>query len=165
MSNPTGHETTATGLAGLEALPRPWNHADFREAAEAVLNHFPRPRNALLPLMEVAASQAFLTPETLAPLAHLCETAPAEAETVARLYGLLSEPGTAHRVTVCVHIHCRHDGSERLLGALRNVLAGRPVRVDTRRCLGYCGEGPCVKVDGEVLTGADVTEVVKRVEE
>lgn len=165
MTTPTETGAPTTGLAGLDALPAPWNRADFREAAEAVLNHFPRPRNALLPLMEVAATQAFLTPETLAPLARLCETEPAEAETVARLYGLLSEPGTAHRVTVCIHIHCRHDGSERLLGALRNVLAGRPVQVDTRRCFGYCGEGPCVKVDGEVLTGADVAEVVKRVAE
>ena len=43
---------------------------------------------------------------------------------------------------VCVNISCLVDGSQELVDALRERLAGTDVEVKTEVCLGACGLGP-----------------------
>eukprot|EP00904_Undaria_pinnatifida_P010074 jgi/Undpi1/6197/HiC_scaffold_20.g08681.m1 len=62
--------------------------------------------------------------------------------------------GTVHRrsplmanLGVCTEQDCLQQGAPRTLAKLKKVAKGTGIKVDSCRCLGMCGLGPCVSID------------------
>lgn len=114
--------------------------------------------------MEAAAAHAPVRERDVAALAAYCGAPADNALAVAHVYRLLSPEAGAQQVVVCRHIHCTRDGSGELMAALQRICAGRPVSLSATRCFGHCGEGPCVKVNDALLTGATPRDALARLE-
>lgn len=54
----------------------------------------------------------------------------------------MNRPNEIRACIVCVNVTCLADGSEDLVEALKQRLAGDSVEVKTEICLGACGLGP-----------------------
>jgi NADH:ubiquinone oxidoreductase subunit E len=135
-------------------LPEPLRTREFLAEAEAIFGRYPRRINALLPILQLAASVIPLAPTHVAALARHCWATPEQGLLVARAYRLLAQAAGVPRVTVCVNLHCAQAGGEALRDACRTMLRGQPVIVDDLICFGHCTEGPCAEVNGTLITEA-----------
>lgn len=135
-------------------LPAPLDSPEFLSQAGAVFARYPRRINALLSILQFAAAQTPLTPLHVAALARLCWATPEQGLLVARVYRLLAENEAAPRITVCMNVHCVQAGSGALQDSCRAILRGQPVIIDELFCFGHCTEGPCVEVNGRLITEA-----------
>lgn len=136
------------------ALPEPLRTREFQAEAEAIFGRYPRRINALLSILQLAASIIPLAPTHIAALARLCWATPEQGLMVARAYHLLARDETAPRVTVCVNLSCMQAGSDQLRDTCRMLLHGQPVIVDELVCFGHCDEGPCAEVNGKIIVQA-----------
>ena len=138
----------------------------FAEAAAAIFARYPRRRNAVLSVLQLAAARGELTQARLPSLAALCEASLADTEGVARAYGLMPPPAQESggvSLRLCSHVHCTQaGGGEALWAGLRRRLPGSVLlRVEFRRCFGHCSEGPCVEVEGRLLTEVEPAAVLR----
>jgi len=68
-------------------------------------------------------------------------------------------------VKICLSEKCRARGSKGVLSALEN-REGLPATIEkTDQCMGYCGMGPNVAVNGNILHHMRPDEAKRRVEE
>jgi NADH:ubiquinone oxidoreductase subunit E len=141
-------------------LPEPLRTREFLAEAEAIFGRYPRRINALLSILQLAASIIPLAPTHIAALARLCWATPEQGLLVARAYHLLAREEGVPRVTVCVNLSCAQAGSEQLRDTCRMMLHGQPVIVDELTCFGHCDEGPCVEVNGKIIVEATPARVM-----
>ncbi len=130
---------------------------DTMDRARQLVELYPHPRSALVPLCHLAQEQdGWLTPEAIAEIAELVGVSPAEVHGTASFYDMLhTEPVGRYVVAVCTNIACMLRGAYELLEHVEQRL-GTGVggtspdglfTVEDAECLADCGRAPCVAVN------------------
>ena len=132
-------------------------NADIRQRAVELVDLYPQPRSALIPLCHLAQEQdGWLRPEAIEEIAELCGVTAAEVRGTATFYDMLyTEPVGTYVVAVCTNIACMLDGALELLEHAEGALGVRaggttPDGVFTlheAECLADCDQTPCVQVN------------------
>ncbi len=149
--------------------------ASFREECERVLNRYPRPEGALLPVLQLAQRQWGYVPEPMVRyVAHLLSLPPARVSGVVSFFpGLRTQPEGVHRIAVCRSLPCCLTGAGEVIDYLRDRLGidagettadGRFTLAEVE-CLGTCGTAPVMMVDGELhqsLTQEKIDQLLER---
>jgi NADH:ubiquinone oxidoreductase subunit E len=68
-------------------------------------------------------------------------------------------------VKICCSGKCKGRGSERVFAALEREYPGDATISKTDLCMGYCGMGPNVAINGNILHHMHQDDVTRRVEE
>jgi NADH-quinone oxidoreductase subunit E len=114
--------------------------------------------SALLPALRLAQEQyGWLSPEAFREVADALDLTPAYCHSVASFYDQFQlEPVGEHMVEVCTNVSCALYGAQAVLEAFQDELGCRAgetspdgaVTLRTIECLGGCGWGTIVAVDG-----------------
>ena len=146
-------------------------NADIRQRAVELVDLYPQPRSALIPLCHLAQEQdGWLRPEAIEEIAELCGVTAAEVRGTATFYDMLyTEPVGTYVVAVCTNIACMLDGALELLEHAEDALGVRaggttPDGVFTlheAECLADCDQTPCVQVNHRYV-GAQTPESFDR---
>ncbi|HEY4929826.1 MAG TPA: NAD(P)H-dependent oxidoreductase subunit E [Acidimicrobiales bacterium] len=131
--------------------------ADILTRARQVIDLYPEPRSALIPLCHLAQEQdGWLTPAAMVDIAGLVGVTPGEVLGTASFYDMLhTEPVGRHVVAVCTNIACLLSGAAELLEHAEDSLgvgAGGTTRdgaitLEEAECLADCDRAPCVQVN------------------
>ncbi len=145
--------------------------ADQVEHARRLIELYPEPRSALIPLCHLAQEQdGRLTPEAMEDIGDLVGVTPAEVLGTASFYDMLhTEPVGKHLVAVCTNIACLLGGAAELLAhaeASLGVNTGGTTRdgtitLEEAECLADCDRTPCVQVNHRFV-GAQTPESFDR---
>ena len=146
-------------------------NADIRQRAVELVDLYPQPRSALIPLCHLAQEQdGWLRPEAIEEIAELCGVTAAEVRGTATFYDMLhTEPVGTYVVSLCTNIACMLDGALELLEHAEEALGVRaggttPDGVFTlheAECLADCDQTPCVQVNHRYV-GAQTPESFDR---
>ncbi|HEV3280259.1 MAG TPA: NAD(P)H-dependent oxidoreductase subunit E [Acidimicrobiales bacterium] len=131
--------------------------------ARQLIDLYPEPRSALVPLCHLAQEQdGWLTPEAMEDVATLVGVTPAEVFGTASFYDMLhTEPVGRHLVAVCTNIACLLGGAAELLAhaeASLGVNTGGTtpdgaITLEEAECLADCDRTPCVQVNHRFVGG------------
>ena len=131
--------------------------AEVRTRAEELLQLYPHPRSALIPICHLAQEQdGWLRPEAIAEIAELVGLAPAEVLGTASFYDMLhTEPVGRYLVAVCTNIACLLRGAYELLEHAEEHLdirtggttADGMFTLEEAECLADCGRAPVCQVN------------------
>lgn len=159
-----------TGDADAKALPE-GVVAELR----ALPSRYPQQRGALLPILHrIQEWRGHLEPRDLRLAGELTGVSAAEVFSVVTFYTMFRQrPVGRFPLGVCRNISCWVNGSEAIVGAIRDELAIGPgeTTADGRfsleevECLGSCGTGPCLEIEGryfENLTPEKVRRLIDR---
>jgi NADH-quinone oxidoreductase subunit E len=137
--------------------------AEISERAQALVELYPEPRSALIPLCHLAQEQdGWLTPEAMRDIAGLVGVTPTEVYGTATFYDMLhTEPVGSHVVAVCTNIACLLNGAAELLEHAESTLgvnaggttADGVVTLEEAECLADCDRTPCVQVNHRFVGG------------
>jgi len=137
--------------------------ADISVRAKALVELYPVPRSALIPLCHLAQEQdGWLRPEAMTEIAELVGVTPAEVRGTATFYDMLHvEPVGRYVVSVCTNIACLLDGAEELLAYAEEHLgvgtggttADGLFTLEEAECLADCDRTPCVQVNHRYVGG------------
>ena len=129
--------------------------------------------SALIPALRLAQEQyGWLSPDALREVADALDLTPAYCHSVASFYDQFQlEPVGEHMVEVCTNVSCALYGAQSVLEAFQNELgchagettADGAVTLRTIECLGGCGWGTIVAVDGRYrhrVTAEQVPSIV-----
>ncbi|HAM02553.1 MAG TPA: NAD(P)H-dependent oxidoreductase subunit E [Acidimicrobiaceae bacterium] len=129
----------------------------MRARAAELLELYPHPRSALIPICHLAQEQdGWLRPEAIAEIAELVGLAPAEVLGTASFYDMLhTEPVGRYLVSVCTNIACLLRGAYELLEHAEehlDVRAGGTTAdgvftLEEAECLADCGRAPVCQVN------------------
>ena len=134
-----------------------------RERAQAIIDRYPVPRSALLPMLHLVQSvEGFISKEGIAFCGGLLGLSDADTAAVATFYTMYKrEPCGEHLVSVCTNTLCAALGGDEIYGALSAALgvgheqtAGEPgtpgsITLEHAECLAACDLGPVLQVDYE----------------
>jgi NADH-quinone oxidoreductase subunit E len=147
-----------------------------KEDFDKIAARYPDSRSAVLPLLHlVQRKRGYVAPEDCETIAEFLRLQPAEVQSVASFYTMLSrEPVGQHTIWVCTNISCMLNGAESVLEHIAHKLGIRPGETtpDKRftlrvaECLGSCGTGPMMQIDEtyyENLTPEKVDEILGEV--
>ncbi len=168
--------TEQTGTTPV-AVPRPVGRLgsvqpshlspDRLARARELIDLYPEPRSALIPLCHLAQEQdGWLTPEAMVDIAALVGVTPTEVFGTASFYDMLhTEPVGTHVVAVCTNIACLLGGAAELLEhaeASLGINAGGTtadgvITLEEAECLADCDRPPCVQVNHRFV-GAQTPE-------
>jgi NADH-quinone oxidoreductase subunit E len=144
------------------------------EAIQAERAKYPEgSRSATLHALRLAQEEhGWLSPDALREVAEALDVTPAYCKAVASFYDMyhLAPVGT-HLVEVCTNLSCALAGAQRVVDAFESELGVAPgettpdgeVTFRTVECLGGCGWGTVVSVDGgyrEPVKPEDVPAIV-----
>lgn len=131
--------------------------ADNTALAAEIIDRYPRPRSAMIPLLHLAQEQdGHLTDEAMEHVAELIGVTPAEVLGTASFYEMFKrEPVGEYVVNVCTNISCMLVGGEELLHALERKLGIKAGSTTTDgkftledvECIAACTEAPCLQVN------------------
>jgi len=135
--------------------------------AREVIDLYPHPRSALIPLCHLAQEQdGWLRPEAIEEIAQLCGVTAAEVQGTASFYDMLhTEPVGTYVVSVCTNIACMLGGALELLEHAESTLGVRHggttpdgvFTLEESECLADCDRTPCVQVNHRYV-GAQTPE-------
>ena len=118
-------------------------------------------RSAVIPALRLAQDEyGWLSPAAIREVADGLGLTPAYCHSVASFYDQFQlEPVGEHRVEVCTNVSCALYGAQQVLEAFEDELGCRAgetsedgtVTLSTIECLGGCGWGTIVAVDGRYL--------------
>lgn len=118
---------------------------------------------ALVPsLRALQRATGWVSPEALEEIALRLGVAVDDAANIADYFAMVRTPPAArHTIEVCVNTSCRRQSSEAVLDLFRARLGVEPGQVSADGafaladviCLGRCGSGPSIRVDGEIRDG------------
>lgn len=145
-----------------------------REEIRGLQTHYPHPRSALMPALDVAQRELGWLPEqALVEVGEILDLTPAEVLSVASFYTMYHrQPVGKYLIQVCTNVSCSLLGAEHLLDYIRQKL-GIGVGETTPdglftlmevECLGSCGTAPVMQVNDryyEGLTREKVDQVLK----
>ena len=137
------------------------NHADNKhKLLDRALTRQQGRRGALIEVLhDVQQIFGFLPRDVLAYIAETLKLPPSHVFGVASFYpSFRLEPPADHMVTVCMGTACYVNGASNLLGEAESLCGcrsgastrGMPFAVEAAHCLGSCGSGPVVQIDGEL---------------
>jgi NADH-quinone oxidoreductase subunit E len=126
---------------------------------QEVREHYPPgTHSALIPALRLAQEQyGWLSPVAFREVADALDLTPAYCRAVASFYDQFQlEPVGEHMVEVCTNVSCALYGAQSVLEAFQDELGCRAgetsddgkVTLRTIECLGGCGWGTVVAVDG-----------------
>ncbi len=145
--------------------------ADIVARAQDLVDLYPHPRSALIPLCHLAQEQdGWLRPEAMAEIAELCGVTAAEVRGTATFYDMLhTEPVGTYVVSVCTNIACLLGGALELLQHAESALGVRAggtttdgvFTLEESECLADCDRTTCVQVNHRYV-GAQTPESFDR---
>ncbi len=130
---------------------------DIVARAKELVDLYPQPRSALIPLCHLAQEQdGWLRPEAMTEIAELCGVTAAEVRGTATFYDMLhTEPVGTYVVSVCTNVACLLGGALELLQHAESALGVRAggtttdgvFTLEESECLADCDRTPCVQVN------------------
>ena len=139
--------------------------SDTRRRAEDLLELYPHPRSALVPICHLAQEQdGWLRPEAVNEIAELVGISAAEVIGTASFYDMLhTEPVGRYLITLCTNIACMLKGAYELLDHAENSLGVRAgattsdgmFTLEDAECLADCGHAPCLQVNHRFFGDVD----------
>ena len=141
--------------------------ADRRRARE-IIDRYPYPNSALLPLLHLAQDRdGWVSPEAMTEIAALLDLTPALVLGVCSFYTMLKrEPVGRLVVSVCTNVSCMVNGGNELFEDLRARYAADPdVLVEEVECIAHCDRAPAYQVNYEFhgpSTVDDAADLVER---
>lgn len=143
---------------------------------QAVRERYPEgTHSALIPALRLAQEQyGWLSPDAFREVADALDLTPAYCHSVASFYDQFQlEPVGEHMVEVCTNVSCALYGAQAVLEAFQDELGCRAgetspdgsVTLRTIECLGGCGWGTIVAVDGRYRHRVKPDDVPAIVEE
>ena len=139
--------------------------ANERTARE-VIDRYPRPRSAVIPLLHLAQEQeGWVTPAAMAEIAEMTGTTAAEVLGTGSFYEMFKfHPVGRYVVGVCTNVSCQLLGGEELLhhaeGSLGVKAGGTSddglFTVEDVECVAACSEAPCCTVNHRYFPRADI---------
>lgn len=149
----------------------------LRAEFDELCARYPQRRAALLPILHrVQEVHGWISREVMEEVAACLGIAPVEVLGVVSFYPMFRrKPGGRHHVSVCKNIACHLLGSERILAAIESrfgvrsgeTTADGAFTLQTAQCLGACGYGPMLDLDGvyhENLTPEAAVELLEGLE-
>ena len=145
-----------------------------REKIRNLMKIYPDPRSALLPALYVAQEEiGWIPPGAMVDIADVMNLTPAYVGEVASFYTMLhKEPVGKHVIQMCTGVPCKLRGAEELAKHVQERLGisfgettedGFVTLEEPSGCLGACGYGPVMSIDGryfERLTKERVDEIL-----
>jgi len=137
--------------------------AELQERAQDLLQRYPDPRSAVMPLLYLAMRHdGGVTLEGMNVVAEYTGLTPVQVEAVASFYTMYKH-GDAGRyvVSVCTSISCHLLGGDDVLAAISDE-AEAPIgettddgtfHIERAECIGACGGAPAVQVNYELVEG------------
>lgn len=163
-------EALANGAAASQELPD-----SLKAELRALPARYPQKRGALLMILHrIQEHRGMLAPADMKLAAEICGVSAAEVLSVVTFYTMYRQrPAGRFPLGVCRNIACWVSGSEKIVEAIGASLGIRPgettkdgrFSLEEVECLGACGSGPCLEIDGryfEHLTPQRVTELLAR---
>ena len=139
--------------------------ANERTARE-VIDRYPRPRSAVIPLLHLAQEQeGWVTPAAMTEIAEMTGTTAAEVLGPGSFYEMFKfHPVGRYLVGVCTNVSCQLLGGEELLhhaeGSLGVKAGGTSddglFTVEDVECVAACSEAPCFTVNPRYFHRADI---------
>lgn len=127
------------------------------ELAREIIERYPRPRSALIPLLHLAQSQdGWVTEDAMEHIAELLGLTPAEVFGTCSFYEMFKrEPVGKYLVNVCTNLPCMLNGGYEVLAHLEERLGLKPggttadgvFTLEEVECVAACPEAPCVQVN------------------
>ncbi len=144
------------------------------EKIRNLMKIYPDSRSALLPALYVAQEEVgWIPPEAMVEIAGVMGLAPAYVGEVASFYTMFhKEPVGRHVIQMCTGVSCKLRGAEELAKHVQERLGisfgettpdGSVTLEEPSGCLGACGYGPVMSIDGryfERLTKERVDEIL-----
>lgn len=149
-----------------------WSH-DNQERARKIIESYPDPRSAVMPLLYVASLEhGYVSADAMREVAALTGVTAAQIESVASFYTMFKRDGVGeYLVSVCTSISCFLRGADDVLDVVEQATdSGRGntspdgrFTVEHVECIGACGGAPAVQVNYELvegLTGATAQQLI-----
>lgn len=144
----------------IERLGRPVEFsAEGRAELERAFTRYPVKRAAVLPALWIAQREfGWISSETIAYVAGLCEVPPSHVYSVVSFYTMFNRsPKGKWHLQLCTNLSCQLLGAEHLLECLREKLgidlggttADRMFSLDEVECLAACELAPVLQVNDE----------------
>lgn len=155
---------------GKDGLASP----DIEQVAEIIAQHGKEPEALVETLRDLDTRWGYLPRKALQVVAQAYQMTPSQLYGVASFYSLLSTvPRGEHVIRCCESAPCELSGSSGVLEAVKEALGidvGQTAgdgkfTLETTSCLGLCGVGPVLTVDGKVygrLTPERVSDILNR---
>jgi NADH-quinone oxidoreductase subunit E len=137
-----------------------------RVKAREIIERYPRPKSAILPLAHLAQDQdGWLSPAAMDEIADLTGVTAAEVQGTCSFYTMFKRrPCGKLLVSVCTNVTCLVTGGPEILEHLEHAYVGdADVTVEEVECLAACGGAPAMQVNYEFhekLTAAGAEEIV-----
>ena len=136
---------------------------DNQERAASVLDKYPDPRSAIMPLLYIASREhAYASEGAMREVAELVGVTPVQVRSVASFYTMFKrEPVGQFLVSVCTSISCHLLGGDAVLQSVAEAAGvghGETtddglISVERVECIGACGGAPAVQVNYELIEG------------
>ncbi len=155
-----------------------WSEAAEKRARD-LIDRYPEPRSAIMPLLYVAMSEdlrrgeARLTESGMRRVAELVGVTPAQVSAVAGFYTMYKLDSVGqYLVSVCTSLSCWLNGADQVLQAVEDQ-AGVPsgqtdpaglITPEHVECIGACGGAPAVQVNYEFVEGVSPDKAREMVE-
>lgn len=133
------------------------------ERARALIEAYPDPRSAIMPLLYVGMTEeGYVTENVMEVVADLTGVTAAQVQGVASFYTMFkTEPVGKYLVSVCTSLSCWLLGADDLLAEVEDatgVAAGETdqeglLSVEHVECIGACGGAPALQVNYELVEG------------
>jgi len=131
--------------------------ADNLGIAVEIIERYPRPKSALIPLLHLAQEQdGYVADDAMVHIAELVGVTPAEVLGTCSFYEMFKrEPVGRYLVNVCTNISCQLMGGEELLHHAEQRLGIKAGNTTTDglftledvECIAACTEAPCLQVN------------------
>jgi NADH-quinone oxidoreductase subunit E len=151
--------------------------SEVRSDVDAILQKYPNPRSAVLPLLFLAQSvEGHVTEQGMRDVGEVLDLTPAEVLAVASFYTMLKQTPTGdYLISVCRNISCTHLGARKVLRACEERLGiatgettpdGR-FTLEAAECLATCDGAPSMQINYEdfyKVSPEEVVEIINKIE-
>jgi NADH-quinone oxidoreductase subunit E len=130
---------------------------EYTNLALEIIERYPLPRSALIPLLHLAQEQdGYVSEDAMEHIAELLDMTPAEVLGTCSFYEMFKrEPVGEYVVNVCTNISCLLCGGEELLEHLEDrlgITAGSTTpdgkfTLEDVECIAACTEAPCLQIN------------------
>ena len=158
-----------TEAPGAEVLT-----GDLRQTALEIVQRYPNPRSAILPLLFLVQSvEGYVTEQGMREVAEILRLKPAEVLAAASFYTMLKkEPQGEYLVSVCRNISCTHMGARRVIAAIADHLgiqvgettSDGKFSLETAECLATCDGAPSLQINYEDFYNVEPAEFMSELE-
>lgn len=132
-------------------------NAENTAIAREVIDRYPRPKSALIPLLHLAQGQdGYVTEDAMEHIAELVGETPASVVATCSFYEMFKrQPVGRYLVNVCTNLPCLLLGADELLEHLEHRLGVRPggttsdamFTLEDVECIAACDRAPCLQVN------------------